>query len=250
METPAIDIQNMHFSRNGQNILRDIHLTVNRGDFLAVIGPNGGGKTTLLKLILGIYNPQGGSVRVLGGRPRKNAHRIGYIPQDVGLNRKFPITVLEVVLMGRLKPGRWSTYRYTAEDRDRAKAELKSVDMVGFENRRIGDTSGGQRQRVYIARALAGDPEILLLDEPTASIDVQGQKEFYEILKSLNEKITIVLVSHDFMVLSSYAGSVACVNKNLHYHDEGEITEEMTDMYQCPVEIVAHGLPHRVLKPH
>ncbi len=190
-----------------------------------------------------------GAIRVFGHPPRKASHRIGYVPQDVHINKHFPVTAMDVVLMGRLTSGKGRT-RHSKEDRVAAQNALETVGMGDFIHRRIGRLSGGQRQRVFIARALATDPDVLLLDEPTASIDPQGQSDFYTLLKDLNESVTVVLVSHDLMILTSYVRSVACVNQQVHYHDEAEITEEMLTMYACPVELVAHGIPHRVLRKH
>ena len=246
---PAIDIKNLSFAYDRDPVLENVDMQIEAGNFTVLIGPNGGGKTTLLKLMLGLLKPDRGSIRVFGRHPRKVAHRIGYVPQYVHINGGFPITALDVVLLGRLGPTqKWS--RFTAADRSAAHAALERLDMGAFYKRRIGDLSGGQVQRVLIARALASEPELLLLDEPTANIDPQGQKEFYELLTALNASLTILLVSHDAMMLSSYAKSVACVNQTVFYHDEPEITDEMINMHQCPVELVAHGLPHRVLKKH
>ncbi len=248
MDAPAIDIRHVWFSYNGQPVLKDVSLQVARGEFMAVIGPNGGGKTTLLKIILGLLKPDRGDIRVLGQPPKKAAPRLGYVPQDVHVNREFPITALEVVLMGRMGTG--GGRRYSAEDRFRAHQALERLQMGSFCSRRMGELSGGQRQRVLIARAMASQPEVLILDEPTSSIDTHGQAEFYDLLRSLNASVTIVMVSHDMMALHQHVESVACVNRDVHYHGEAEITDEMLDMYECPVEIVAHGVPHRVLKNH
>ncbi len=221
-----------------------------RGQFMALIGPNGGGKTTLLKLMLGLLNPDQGDIRIFGQRPRQAAHRIGYVPQNVRVNRSFPISVLDVVLMGRLGTGK-GRWRHSQDNRDMAQKVLERLEIWRIHNRRIGELSGGQLQKVFIARALVTEPEILLLDEPTASVDAKGQTEFYNFLKDLNQSVTIVLASHDVMVLSSYVKSVACVNQELLYHDDAEVTPEMLDMaYHCPVDIIAHGLPHRVLCEH
>jgi len=249
MSQPIIEIQNLSFAYNNQAVLKDVSLTVKQGEFLALIGPNGGGKTTLLKLILGLLDADKGTIRVFGHPPRKASHRIGYVPQDVHINKNFPVTAMDVVLMGRRTSGKGRAH-YSREDRGAAQNTLETVGMGDFIQRRIGRLSGGQRQRVFIARALATDPDVLLLDEPTASIDSQGQSDFYALLKDLNETVTIVLVSHDLMILTSYVRSVACVNQQVHYHEEAEITEEMLTMYACPVELVAHGIPHRVLRKH
>ncbi len=249
MGGPVIEIDGLTYALNGEPILQNVDLSIEDGDFTAVIGPNGGGKTTLLKLMIGLLRPDQGRIRILGGSPDQVAHRIGYVAQETDTNRSFPITVLDVVLMGRLKPFRgWS--RREGGDRNTARRVLEQLEMWEHRGRRIGELSGGQRQRVLIARALATEPEILLLDEPTASVDVQHQTEFYDLLKELNRTVTIVIVCHDMMIISAYVKSVACVNRCVHFHDKAEVTQEMVDMYHCPVELVAHGLPHRVLGEH
>jgi zinc transport system ATP-binding protein len=249
MGKSVIEVNNLWYSFNGRPVLREVSLQVRQGEFLAMIGPNGGGKTTLLKLMLGLLKPDRGSIRVFGLPPRKAAHRIGYVPQDVHINKDFPISAMDVVLMGRIKSGRgWR--RTSRSDRVLAHKALDGLEMGPYCDRRIGKLSGGQLQRVFIARAMATEPEILFLDEPTASVDSQGQAEFYELLKQLNRSVTIVMVSHDLMMLHHDVQSVACVNQNLHYHNEAEITDDMLDMYACPVELLAHGVPHRVLKKH
>ena len=250
MVEPIIEVSRVWFSFNGQPVLQDVDLRVPPGDYLVVIGPNGGGKTTLLKLMLGLLEPTRGTVRVFGQSPRKAAHRIGYVPQDVHINKTFPVSVLDVVLMGRLRSGK-ARSRHSRQDRLAAQAALEQLGVWGYRDRRIGELSGGQLQRVFIARALVSAPEILFLDESTASIDAQSRGEFYEALTELNRTVTIVAVSHDMMILSSHVKSVACVNRDLHHHDSGEITQEMLDAtYRCPVDLVAHGVPHRVLCRH
>jgi zinc transport system ATP-binding protein len=223
---------------------------------VAIIGPNGGGKTTLLKLILGLLTPDSGTIRVDGQSPPQASACIGYVPQDVHINRGFPITALDVVLMGKRHPRkRWA--RQSAAERREALAALDRLAMADHADQKIGMLSGGQRQRVFIARALVTQPKLLLLDEPTANIDTRGQTDFYRLLCELNQEITVLVVSHDLLVISRYVKSVACVNKRLHYHDQAEITGDMLEsMYPCtveevcPVELVAHGLPHRVLMDH
>ena len=256
MQDIVVQIKNVGFAYNGQPVLEDVNLAIRQGEFTAMIGPNGGGKTTLLKLILGLLKPETGSVRVLGRSPRKASHQIGYVPQNVHINRNFPITALDAVLMGKLAPGRnWR--RQSARDRHDALKALDRMGMQPFADCRIGELSGGQRQRVLIARALVTAPRLLLLDEPTASIDSKGQMDFYNLMKELNKEMTIMVVSHDLMVISTYVKSVACVNRRVHFHDQAEITCDMIEtMYPhaaadvCPVELVAHGIPHRVLKDH
>jgi len=260
MDFPVVEIKDVSFSYNGQIAIQNVNLTVRQGDFTAMIGPNGGGKTTLVKLILGLLKPARGQIRVLGRPANKSSHHIGYVPQDIHLNRNFPITVTDIVLMGKLKPPKIKRIRWrrnVAKDRREAVEVLDQMEMAAYADSKISELSGGQRQRVLIARALAAQPQLLLLDEPTASIDTNGQAEFFRLLKELNKEITILVVSHDLLVISTYVKSVACVNKCLHYHDQAEITGEMMEtMYPCteeaicPVELIAHGLPHRVLQDH
>jgi len=251
-----IEINNLDFAYNGEAVLKDVNLSVRQKDFVAIIGPNGGGKTTLLKLVLGLLTPVKGTVRVDGKPPQEASPCIGYVPQDVHTNRSFPITAIDVVLMGKLDSKKRSSRRSATNRQDALKA-LERMEMAAHADTKIGMLSGGQRQRVFIARALVTQPKLLLLDEPTASIDTKGQADFYRLLRELNQDITVLLVSHDLLVISRYVKSVACVNKNLHYHDQAEITGDMLEtMYPCtveevcPVELVAHGLPHRVLSDH
>ncbi len=250
MSTPAIELKDVSFYYNGHPILLDVSLNIVERDFLAIIGPNGSGKTTLLKIILGILRPRKGGVRVFGKDPAQAAGLIGYVPQDTGVNKDFPISVADVVLLGRLGlSGR--DRRYTDDDREVARRKLERVGMWEYRDRPIGKLSGGQRQRVFIARARAAEPKILLRDEPTASVDAQFQTNLYEFLKELNESLTIIVVSHDMSVLSSYIKSVACLNQTLYYHDQSELTDEMIHAaYHCPVDLIAHGMPHRVLRKH
>jgi zinc transport system ATP-binding protein len=251
-----IEIKDLDFAYNGEVVLEDVNLTVRQKDFTAIIGPNGGGKTTLLKLMLGLLTPAKGTIHVDGKPPQKASPCIGYVPQNVHTNQSFPITAIDVVLMGKRDPKKRLSRRSTANRRD-ALAALERMEMAAHADNKIGILSGGQRQRVFIARALVAQPKLLLLDEPTASIDTKGQADFYRLLKELNQDITVLVVSHDLLVISRYVKSVACVNKKLHYHDQAEITGEMLEtMYPCtveevcPVELVAHGLPHRVLMDH
>lgn len=250
MNESIIEVRDVWFAFNGQPVLCDVNLTVPRGDFLVIIGPNGGGKTTLLRLMLGLIQPDRGTVNVFGLPPGKVAHRIGYVPQNVHVNKTFPISVLDVVLMGCMRTGKGRS-RHTPHDRMAAQAALEQMQVWQYRDQRIGELSGGQLQRVFIARALVSAPEVLFLDEAMASIDTHSRGTFYEALKELNRTVTIVAVSHDLMILSPHVKSVACVNRELHHHDSGELTQEMLDQaYHCPVDLVAHGVPHRVLSMH
>ena len=256
MSRSIVEIKNVDFAYNGENVLQNVSLTINQNDFIAMIGPNGGGKTTLLKLMLGLLQPDKGDIRILGRSTQKASSFIGYVPQDVHLNQTFPITAIDIVLMGKLDPKkRWA--KKSVSNRQEAMSALDRLEMATHAEKKIGELSGGQRQRVFIARALVTQPKLMLLDEPTASIDTKGQADFFRLLKELNADIAILVVSHDLLVVSRYVKSVACVNRDLHYHNQAEITGDMletmypcTDEEVCPVELVAHGLPHRVLKDH
>lgn len=253
---PIIEIEDVNFAYRRETILEEVNLIVEPCDFIAVIGPNGGGKTTLLKLILGLLKPDKGVIRVNGSSPSAASSCIGYVPQDVHINRSFPITAMDVVLMGKLAPKRRWAGKSDA-NRKEALTALERLEMADYAEKRIGELSGGQLQRVFIARALVTGPRLLLLDEPTASIDSKGQADFFKLLGELNREITIIVVSHDLLAVSHHVKSVACVNKRLHYHNQAEINGDMMEiMYPCtveevcPVELLAHGLPHRVLKRH
>lgn len=250
IDSTIIEVRDLWFSFNGQPVLKSVNLSIHPRDFLAIIGPNGGGKTTLLKLMLGLLEPGQGSIKILGQYPKEVAPRIGYVPQEIGVNKSFPISVLHVVLMGRMRGG-GGWWRFSKADRTAAQKALERMEMWKYRKHRMEELSGGQRQRVFVARALVAEPEILFLDEPTASVDTKGQADLYIFLKELNETVTIVVVSHDLSVVSSYVKSVACVNQQLIFHDAPEITGEMLEMaYHCPVDLIAHGLPHRVLRTH
>lgn len=215
---PIIEIKNLSFFYEKQSVLDSVALTVYPKDFLAIIGPNGGGKSTLLKLILGILTPKEGSIRLFGKKPSKNLKKIGYVPQNTNVNTDFPIKVIEVVMMGHIK-SQQRLFGYGKEEISCAMGALQQVGMEAFAQTKIGALSGGQRQRVMIARALCGNPDILILDEPTSSIDVGGQKEIYELIKILNQAITIIVVSHDISIILEYAKTVAHINRTLSYHD-------------------------------
>ncbi|MBF0242928.1 MAG: ABC transporter ATP-binding protein [Desulfamplus sp.] len=246
-----IKIRNLSFGYSSQAVLDKVNLDIFEGDFTAIIGPNGGGKSTLLKLMLGLLKPISGEITVMGKPAAKASSSIGYVPQDVNINRNFPITALDAVLMGKLNPAkRWQ--KQSLSDRDEAMIALEKMGMLKYANRKIGDLSGGQRQRVFIARALVTNPKILLLDEPTSSIDTKGQTDFFIMLKEINKEMTILVVSHNLFVLSKFVKSVICLNRHLHYHNSSEVagsdiagdnkearvTNMLEKMYACTVEEV------------
>jgi zinc transport system ATP-binding protein len=223
-------------------ILEDVTLEIGPRDFLGLIGPNGGGKTTLLRVLLGQIRPQQGVVEVLGRPPREVSAQVGYVPQHAQIDATVPATVLDVVLTGRIGRARWGLF-YGPSHVTAARDALASVGIADLASRRIGDLSGGQRQRVLIARALVDDVKILLLDEPMAGVDLHMEQGILELLQKLNERLPLVLVTHDIGFVSSHVGRVACLNRRLVTHDVGEITDEtITEMYAAhgPVRIVRH----------
>lgn len=249
--TDVVRLDGVSVRFNGISVLDDVTLSVKEHDFLGIIGPNGGGKTTLLKVILGLIKPTKGKVEILGKSPRRSRSKIGYVPQYSLYDRQFPISVWDVVLMGR--NGSVGLFRrYAQTDKERALESLQTVGMTEHRDRQIGKLSGGEQQRVLIARALVTDPKILLLDEPTASVDPAMQTEFYEILDELKHRMAIVLVSHDISAVSVYVDKIACLNRELFYHGAGQIEAEVLEAtYKCPVQMIAHGdIPHRVLREH
>ncbi|WAA10113.1 metal ABC transporter ATP-binding protein [Fervidibacillus albus] len=251
MET-AIDIRDLTVFYDDVLALEQINLTVQKGDFLTIIGPNGGGKSTLIKSILGLVSPTVGLIKIFGIPTRKSHGSVGYVPQFSKFDRKFPISVIEVVLMGRLTARSGFFHKYVKEDWEKAEEILARLHLSDLKDRQIGQLSGGQLQRVLIARAMVGNPAIYLLDEPTASVDSESKTFIYELLRQLNEEgKTIVLVTHDTNVVAHYSRSIACLNQKLHYHGDPELTTEiLEEMYGCPVEMIAHGVPHRVLATH
>lgn len=247
----AIDVNSVSAGYNGDIIIEDVTFQIQQKDFFGIIGPNGGGKSTLLKAILGLIPIQKGQIHIFGKPPQKGRKYIGYVAQYAEFDRRFPISVWDVVLMGRRSIRGLSPW-YTEQDKQSAEHALETVEMLDYKHRHISELSGGQRQRVFIARALAGNPKILLLDEPTASVDKDMQETIYQFLKEINKKITIVLVTHDIGVLSSYVNRVSCLNRYLFTHDDDRyISQEIIEKaYSCPVELIAHGVPHRVLVDH
>jgi zinc transport system ATP-binding protein len=235
---------------DGLVVLEGVNLTIHQRDFLGIIGPNGGGKTTLLRIMLGLLSPDRGEVKVFGQNPEKARKKVGYVPQHSRFDFRFPISVREVVLMGRYRLA-GLLKGYDEKDKEITRDVLKTVGMFEYQDRQIGKLSRGQQQRVLLARALVSEPKMLILDEPTASVDARMQTGFYELLAELKKKMAIVMVSHDISAISVYVDKIACLNRKLFYHDSKEIkAEELVQIYGCPVELIAHGVPHRVLKKH
>ena len=242
-EPPLLELRDVQFGYGSVPVLQGVNLTISSREPLSIVGPNGGGKTTLLRLILGLLRPQKGIIRVLGEPPPRARRRIGYMPQHLQYDAQFPISVLEVVLTGRLgaRPG----FFYNSRDREIARRVLAEVDLKGVEDRRFSALSGGQRQRVLIARALACEPELLLLDEPTANVDAAIEERLLRTLQELHERMAIIIVSHDLGFVSQLVKEVICVNKRVFLHKTAELTgATMLELYGADIHAVEHRHEH------
>jgi zinc transport system ATP-binding protein len=229
-------------------VLKDVNFKVSETDFIGVIGPNGGGKTTLLKIILGLLKPVQG--KIVFNNDLLNANRIGYLPQISTGDINYPVTVNDIILSGlMIRKGIIS--RMTSSDRKKADKVINELGLSEMSGATINELSGGQMQRVFLGRAIIGDPSLLLLDEPGNFVDSNFENDFYEKLRELNKRMAILMVSHDVGTISSHIKSFACVNRSLHYHPSHEITNEDLLAYGCPIQLVTHGeVPHTVLKYH
>lgn len=245
MAKPIIEIKNLSAGYDGRNVLHDINLTVYKQDFLGIIGPNGGGKTTLMKCILGLLKPTGGEI-IFHCKPS-----LGYLPQYNTIDRKFPISVEEVILSG-LSVQKSLTARFTPEEKEKSRQVIARMGLEGLEHRAIGQLSGGQLQRALLGRAIISDPSVLILDEPNTYIDKRFEARLYELLAEINKECAIILVSHDIGTVLQQVKSIACVNETLDYHpDTGITTEWLEKNFNCPIELLGHGtLPHRILGEH
>jgi zinc transport system ATP-binding protein len=248
MSLKAVEINDLSVKFNEQLVLKDINFSIGEKDFVAIIGPNGGGKSTLLKIILGILTPDTGDVKVFGKAPKKARNLMGYLPQNLKFDHDFPINVFETVLTGRYH-GLFKGY--TKKDDEAVLQALKDVEMDEFKDRQISKLSGGQMQRVFIARAIVREPKLLIMDEPMASIDPEMQHSFYELMSRLKNNMAIVLVSHDVGAVSTHVDKIACLNQELFYHGPVEnAANGLEEIYHCPIELISHGIPHRVLRDH
>jgi zinc transport system ATP-binding protein len=247
----VIHLENVSVCYKNTPAIEQVNLTVERGDFLGIMGPNGGGKTTLVKAVLGLVPLSGGSITICGKDHLKSRGRAGYVPQFSFVDRTFPVTALEVVLTGLLKGGLHPFFRYTKQQKEEALNCMEQVGIAHLAGRNLPGLSGGEFQRLLIARALAVHPEILILDEPTASVDPAFRQEIYTLLGKLNETVTILLITHDMNAIAREVKTIACLNRTLVYHGEPHLTEHIINkLYNCPIDLVAHGVPHRVLEQH
>ncbi len=239
-EAPIISLRGISFSYGGPLVLEGIDLDVAEGEFLGVVGPNAGGKSTLLKIIMGLLQPLAGEVRVLGRPPLEVRRQIGYVPQYPEFRRDFPITVRDTVLLGRLGNGRvFGGYR--RDDREITQRVMQETEVADLAARRLSTLSGGQLQRVLVARALAGQPRILILDEPTANIDLRVESDIFDLLQSLRQRMTIIVVSHDVGFISRYVSRVACLARTLMCHQTSAVNGKViNELYGMDVRMVEH----------
>jgi len=245
----VVSIKDLFFSYQNNLVLENISFQMKVSDVVAIMGPNGGGKTTFLKLILGLLTPQKGQVTLFGEPPAKGRQWVGYVPQFHHLDFSYPISVEEVVLSGRLKQRPW--HRYTSNDKEKAKEMLEKVGIGHLAKVPVAAMSGGQKQRLFIARALMHDPRLLVLDEPTSSMDSHAEQTLLGLLHSLSHDMAMLIVSHDIAAFSPLVKSIACLNKTLIYHGTKSISHsDLEATYGCPVELIAHDIPHRILHHH
>jgi zinc transport system ATP-binding protein len=246
----VLSIESVSAGYGDEIILKDIDLDIYSHDFIGIIGPNGGGKTTLLKVMMGLLKPVRGKIVFPGESLSGSRNLFGYLPQLSKSDNKFPILAHEVVMSGLVRRDRWINIP-TKTEKDSVRAIMEKTGVYHLRDKVIGDLSGGQMQRVYLARAIVASPRLLVLDEPNTYVDSNFEKDLYELLLEFNKEMAIVVVSHDLGMVSSYVKTIACVNRGLHYHHSNVITEELMNAYNCPIDLIAHGeLPHRILKDH
>ena len=246
-----IEIKGISAAYGNKTVLRNVELDIFKDDFLGIIGPNGGGKTTLLKVILGLLSPVSGNITFYKDGQAVPSLKIGYLPQINNIDKKFPISVWEVVASG-LAEQKPLFRAYTKAQEKRIDEVLEQMGVKDFPTRPIGELSGGQLQRVLLGRAIVSRPDVLVLDEPNSYVDKRFESHFYDLLSEINKESAVVLVSHDIGTVVSMVKNIACVNETLHYHAGTDVTDDwLTHVYNCPIDIIGHGdLPHRILKKH
>lgn len=251
MKHTIIQLSDISAGYGAKTVLRDISLQVYEKDFLGIIGPNGGGKTTLIKLILGLLTPQSGTIRFFRNGNEVKELTMGYLPQYSSIDKKFPISVYDVILSG-LSKQKTLLRSFSREQYDLVREIIIRMGLEGLEDRAIGQLSGGQLQRALLGRAIVSSPDVVILDEPSTYIDKRFEAKLYELLEEINKERAIILVSHDIGTVLQNVKSIACVNESLHYHADTEIPSEwLEEHFGCPIELLGHGeLPHRILKKH
>ena len=251
MTHPIIQIAELYAAYDEKTVLRNVNLSVYERDFLGIIGPNGGGKTTLIKSILGLHQPQKGKIRFYKEGKEVPEINMGYLPQYNNIDKKFPISVYEVILSG-LSKQKSIFRRYSNEQHELVRQMIMRMGLEGMDKRAIGELSGGQLQRALLGRALVSNPEVIILDEPNTYIDKRFEAKLYSLLEDINKERAIILVSHDIGTVLKNVKTIACVNETVHYHPHTEVpTEWLEEHFGCSIEMLGHGtFPHRVLKCH
>ena len=251
MPHPIIQISELYAAYDEKTVLRNVNLSVYERDFLGIIGPNGGGKTTLIKSILGLHQPQKGKIHFYKEGKEVPEINMGYLPQYNNIDKKFPISVYEVILSG-LSKQKSIFRRYSTEQHELVRQMIVRMGLEGMDKRAIGELSGGQLQRALLGRALVSNPEVIILDEPNTYIDKRFEAKLYSLLEDINKERAIILVSHDIGTVLKNVKTIACVNETVHYHPHTEVpTEWLEEHFGCPIEMLGHGtFPHRVLKCH
>ena len=251
MPNPIIQISDLYAAYEEKTVLSHVDLTVYERDFLGIIGPNGGGKTTLIKSILGLHQPQKGKIHFYKNGKEVPEINMGYLPQYNNIDKKFPISVYEVILSG-LSKQKSIFQRYSNEQHELVRQMIIQMGLEGMDKRAIGELSGGQLQRALLGRALVSNPEVIILDEPNTYIDKRFEAKLYSLLEEINKERAIILVSHDIGTILKNVKTIACVNETVHYHPHTEVpTEWLEEHFGCPIEMLGHGsFPHRVLKCH
>ncbi|MCD4683636.1 MAG: ATP-binding cassette domain-containing protein [Bacteroidales bacterium] len=248
-KTKLLELINITVGYNGNTVIKDANLEVYNDDFIGIIGPNGGGKTTLVKAIVGLLKPKKGEIQYHFNRENIE-HSIGYMPQVNYIDKKFPISVRDVVMSGYMDKKKLFK-RFTLIEKQKAEDLLAQTGIADLKKKSIGNLSGGELQRVFLCRSIISSPKLLILDEPNNFVDNRFESELYELLGELNKTMAVMIVSHDIGMLSTYIKTIACVNKELHYHKSNQISEAQLRDYNCPIQLITHGdIPHTVLKHH
>lgn len=251
MRKLAVHLENVSVYYGQTPAVSNVCLEIAEGEYLGIIGPNGGGKSTLLKAILGLVPVTSGMIEIFGHNLKDSKKHIGYVPQFAQIERNFPISLIDVVITGRPNPGIHPFSHHSKNDMQIVETLLEKVGLSELANRQVSELSGGEFQKMLIARALAVQPQLLILDEPTASVDAVSRSQIFNLLAELSKTITIILVTHDLMAVSSQVHRLACMNTELVYHGEPELSNDIVNhLYGCPVDLIAHGVPHRVLQEH
>lgn len=240
-----IKIKDLTVKYDDYTAIENVNFSIEENKFITIIGPNGGGKTTLIKAILGFIKPNKGEIIKSSGL------KIGYVPQKNSFEQEFPISVSQVILSGDLKNKMQLLHRYKAKSWDRLNDTLKHLDIIDLKDQQINELSGGQLQKVLLGRAIISNPNLLILDEPFSNIDTNSTNKYFQLLKKLSSDMAILMISHDIGIITSFTDDVVCMNKTAHYHHGSHLTnKQLQETYSCPVELIGHGIPHRIFPEH